>query len=107
MADTPTTRLVSVQVFDYNGTGTTVGVITALELVLQQHVAGQLALVNMSLGGGASDALDAAVNSLKGGLHLAAVESSHEVHALCRPSLVKGLRSTSSQTALMAVRMSV
>lgn len=57
-------RLVPVQVFSCAGSGTTLEVINALEWILGNHVPGQLALVNMSLGGGVSTALDAAVDAV-------------------------------------------
>lgn len=55
-------RLIGVRVLDCNGSGATSGVIAGLDWVVAHHQAGQPAAANMSLGGGASTALDAAVN---------------------------------------------
>ncbi|MFC5727730.1 MULTISPECIES: S8 family peptidase [Nocardioides] len=55
------TRLVAVRVLDCAGSGTTSGVIAGLDWVAANHQAGRPAVANMSLGGGASSALDAAV----------------------------------------------
>jgi len=54
-------RLVGVRVLDCNGSGTTAGVIAGLDWVVAHHQAGRPAVANMSLGGGASAALDDAV----------------------------------------------
>jgi subtilisin family serine protease len=53
--------LVAVRVLNCNGSGTTAGVIAGIDWVTGNHTAGQPAVANMSLGGGASSALDAAV----------------------------------------------
>ena len=58
------TTIVPVRVLDCGGSGTISGVIAGLDWVAGQHVAGTLAVANMSLGGGASTSLDAAVNNL-------------------------------------------
>ncbi len=55
--------LVAVRVLDCNGSGTTSGVIAGVDWVTGNHAAGQPAAANMSLGGGASSALDTAVNN--------------------------------------------
>jgi subtilisin family serine protease len=55
--------LVPVRVLDCNGSGTNSGVIAGVDWVTGNHAAGQPAVANMSLGGGASSALDAAVNN--------------------------------------------
>ena len=55
--------LVPVRVLDCNGSGAWSGVIAGLDWVASQHQAGQLDVTNMSLGGGASSALDTAVNN--------------------------------------------
>ena len=57
-------RLVPVRVLDCNGSGTYSGVIAGLDWIAQNRPANQLAVVNMSLGGGASSSLDSAVASL-------------------------------------------
>ena len=55
--------LVAVRVLDCNGSGTTSGVIAGIDWVTADHAAGAKAVANMSLGGGASSALDTAVNN--------------------------------------------
>ncbi|MGA0081924.1 MAG: S8 family serine peptidase, partial [Ilumatobacteraceae bacterium] len=57
-------RLVPVRVLDCNGSGTYSGVIAGLDWIAQNRPTNQLAVVNMSLGGGASSSLDSAVASL-------------------------------------------
>src|ERR671932_1169655 len=56
-------RLVSVRVLGCNGSGSTSGVIAGVDWVTGNHLAGQSAVANMSLGGGASSSLDTAVNN--------------------------------------------
>jgi subtilisin family serine protease len=53
--------LVAVRVLDCGGSGSTSGVIAGIDWVTADHAAGGPAVANMSLGGGASSALDAAV----------------------------------------------
>jgi subtilisin family serine protease len=61
--------LVAVRVLDCNGSGSTSGVIAGINYVTDTHQAGAPAVANMSLGGGASTALDTAVaNSIKDGV---------------------------------------
>ena len=61
--------LVAVRVLDCAGSGTTSGVIAGIDWVTSDHVAGASAVANMSLGGGASTALDNAVtNSINDGV---------------------------------------
>ena len=55
--------LVAVRVLDCSGNGTNSGVIAGVDWVSSNHQAGQPAVANMSLGGGASSALDTAVNN--------------------------------------------
>ena len=55
--------LVAVRVLDCGGSGSTSGVIAGVDWVTADHQAGQPAVANMSLGGGASSALDTAVNN--------------------------------------------
>jgi subtilisin family serine protease len=55
--------LVAVRVLDCSGSGTNSGVIAGVDWVTSNHIAGQPAVANMSLGGGASSALDTAVNN--------------------------------------------
>jgi subtilisin family serine protease len=53
--------LVAVRVLDCNGSGATSGVIAGMDWVVANHQAGTPAVANMSLGGGASTAVDAAI----------------------------------------------
>ncbi|MDT0532454.1 proprotein convertase P-domain-containing protein [Micromonospora sp. DSM 115977] len=53
--------LVGVRVLDCEGSGTDAGVIQGVDWVTGDHAAGQLAVANMSLGGGFSQALNDAV----------------------------------------------
>jgi subtilisin family serine protease len=55
--------LVGVRVLNCSGSGTTSGVIAGVDWVTGNHGPGQPAVANMSLGGGASTALDNAVNN--------------------------------------------
>ena len=56
-------NLVAVRVLDCAGSGTNSGVIAGVDWVSGDHAAGAPAVANMSLGGGASSALDTAVNN--------------------------------------------
>lgn len=56
--------LIPVRVLDCNGSGTTTGVIAGLDWIVANHSAGKPAVANMSLGGGASSALDTAVQNV-------------------------------------------
>ncbi|MGH2698343.1 MAG: S8 family peptidase [Actinomycetota bacterium] len=56
-------RLVAVRVLNCQGSGTNSGVIAGVDWVTGNHAAGQPAVANMSLGGGANSALDNAVNN--------------------------------------------
>lgn len=61
--------LVAVRVLNCSGSGTTSGVIAGIDWVTADHSAGQPAAANMSLGGGASTALDdAVINSINDGV---------------------------------------
>ena len=55
--------LVAVRVLNCSGSGTNSGVIAGVDWVTSNHTAGTAAVANMSLGGGASSALDTAVNN--------------------------------------------
>jgi len=55
--------LVAVRVLGCNGSGSTSGVIAGVDWVTGNHLSGQSAVANMSLGGGASSSLDTAVNN--------------------------------------------
>ncbi|MGH2774528.1 MAG: S8 family peptidase [Actinomycetota bacterium] len=56
-------RLVGVRVLNCQGSGSNSGVIAGVDWVTGNHSAGQPAVANMSLGGGANTALDSAVNN--------------------------------------------
>ena len=56
--------LIPVRVLDCNGSGATSGVIAGIEWAIQDHVGGKAAVANLSLGGGASAALDTAIRNL-------------------------------------------
>jgi aqualysin 1 len=56
-------RLVAVRVLDCGGSGLVSDVIAGVDYVTGDHAAGAPAVANMSLGGGASTALDLAVNA--------------------------------------------
>jgi subtilisin family serine protease len=65
-------KLVAVRVLDCGGSGTTSGVIAGIDWVTGNHASGAPAVANMSLGGGASTALDTAVqNSITDGVSYA------------------------------------
>ncbi|HEX2051205.1 MAG TPA: S8 family peptidase [Actinomycetota bacterium] len=55
--------LVAVRVLDCNGSGSWSSVIAGVDWVTGNHLAGQPAVANMSLGGGASSSVDTAVNN--------------------------------------------
>ncbi|MGW9040523.1 S8 family serine peptidase, partial [Streptomyces sp. NPDC055721] len=62
-------KIVAVRVLDNAGSGTTAGVIAGIDWVTSHHAAGAPAVANLSLGGGASTALDNAVkNSIADGV---------------------------------------
>jgi subtilisin family serine protease len=64
--------LVAVRVLNCSGSGSTSGVIAGIDWVTGNHAPGQPAVANMSLGGGASTALDNAVrNSIADGVSYA------------------------------------
>ena len=64
--------LVSVRVLDCSGNGSWSGVIAGIDWVTAQHQPGAPAIANMSLGGGASSAVDTAVrNSIADGVSYA------------------------------------
>src|SRR5690349_16467271 len=74
--------LVAVRVLDSSGSGTNSGVIAGVDFVTSDHQAGQPAVANMSLGGGASSALDTAVsNSIADGVTYAIAAGNSNVDA--------------------------
>ncbi len=56
--------LVPVRVLNCNASGTWAGVISGIDWVIGHHGAGQPAVANISLGGGASSSVDAAIRNL-------------------------------------------
>jgi subtilisin family serine protease len=56
--------LVAVRVLDCGGSGSWSGVVAGIDWVVSNHAAGTPAVSNMSLGGGASTTVDAAVNRM-------------------------------------------
>jgi subtilisin family serine protease len=78
--------LVAVRVLDSSGSGTNSGVIAGVDFVTSDHQAGQPAVANMSLGGGASSALDTAVtNAVNDGVTFA-VAAGNENQNACNVS---------------------
>ena len=74
--------LVGVRVLDCAGSGSTSGVIAGIDWVTANHGAGQPAVANMSLGGGASSALDTAVqNSISDGVSYAVAAGNENADA--------------------------
>lgn len=74
------TRIVAVRVLDNNGSGTTSGVIAGVDWVTSHRVLP--AVANMSLGGGASTALDTAVsNSIASGVTYAVAAGNSNANA--------------------------
>jgi aqualysin 1 len=76
--------LVPVRVLDCNGSGSTTGVIAGLDWVAAQTH--RPAVVNMSLGGGASDALDLAVRNVVGRGMAVVVAAGNSNADACRSS---------------------
>jgi subtilisin family serine protease len=75
-------RLVAVKVLTCSGSGSNTGVINGINFVTQQHAAGAPAVANMSLGGGASTALDNAVrNSIADGVTYAVASGNSNANA--------------------------
>jgi subtilisin family serine protease len=78
--------LVAVRVLDSSGSGTNSGVIAGIDFVTSDHQAGQPAVANMSLGGGASSAVDTAVaNAVSDGVTFA-VAAGNENQDACNVS---------------------
>ncbi len=74
--------LVAVRVLNCQGSGTDAGVIAGIDWVTADHAAGQPAVANMSLGGGASTALDDAVRrSIADGVTYALASGNSNVDA--------------------------
>ena len=74
--------LIPVRVLDCLGSGTNSGVIAGLDWIISHHTAGTPAVANMSLGGGASAALDLAVqNVINDGVVMAVAAGNSNVNA--------------------------
>lgn len=74
--------LVAVRVLDCGGSGSNSGVIAGIDWVTGNHAAGQPAVANMSLGGGASTAIDDAVRrSIADGVTYAIASGNSNVDA--------------------------
>lgn len=75
--------LIPVRVLDCNGSGSTAGVIAGVEWVIDDHQAGTPAVANLSLGGGASSALDTAIRNLHADGVSVAVAAGNETADAC------------------------
>ena len=74
--------LVAVRVLNCQGSGTNAQVIQGVDWVTGDHLAGQPAVANMSLGGGASLALDTAIqNSINDGVTYAVAAGNSSANA--------------------------
>jgi len=93
--------LVAVRVLDCAGSGTNAGVIAGIDWVTADHAAGAPAVANMSLGGGASTALDDAVRrSISDGVTYALASGNSNANA-CNSSpsrVLEGITVNSSTT---------
>jgi subtilisin family serine protease len=75
-------ELVAVRVLDCGGSGSWSGVIAGIDFVTEQHQAGEPAVANMSLGGGANIAVDLAVkNSIADGVAYAVAAGNSNIQA--------------------------
>ena len=83
-------QLIPVRVLDCTGSGTTSGVIAGLDWIANNYSSGTPAVVNMSLGGGASSTLDSAINNLisRGAIVVVAAGNSSADACLSSPSRV-------------------
>ena len=93
--------LVGVRVLDCAGSGSTSGVIAGIDWVTANHGAGQPAVANMSLGGGASSALDTAVqNSISDGVSYAVAAGNENADAcLSSPARAANALTVASTTS--------
>ena len=57
----PSARLTSVRILNCNGEGTNSGVIDGIDWIIRDHLAGQAAVSNLSIGGGYSSSLNSAI----------------------------------------------
>ena len=94
-------RLVAVRVLNCQGSGSNSGVIAGVDWVTGNHTAGQPAIANMSLGGGANSALDSAVNnSINDGVSYAVAAGNSNANACnSSPSRVGAAMTVGSTTS--------
>jgi subtilisin family serine protease len=94
-------RLVAVRVLSCSGSGSNSGVIAGIDWVTGNHSSGSPAVANMSLGGGASSALDSAVNrSLSDGVTYAVAAGNSNANACnTSPARVPGALTAGSTTS--------
>ena len=78
--------IVPVKVLDCSGSGTTSGVIAGLDWIVWNHAAGVPAVANMSLGGGKSAAMNAAVANVVADGVTVAVAAGNETQDACNVS---------------------
>jgi subtilisin family serine protease len=101
-------RLVGVRALNCQGSGSTSGVIAGVDWVTGNHGAGQPAIANMSLGGGANSALDTAVNnSINDGVSYAVAAGNSNANACnSSPSRVGAAMTVGSTTTSSDARSS-
>jgi subtilisin family serine protease len=94
-------RLIGVRVLNCQGSGSNSGVIAGVDWVTGNHSAGQPAIANMSLGGGANSALDTAVNnSINDGVSYAVAAGNSSTNACnSSPSRVGAAMTVGSSTS--------
>ena len=78
--------LVAVRVLDCQGSGTNAQVISGIEWTIGHHAAGQPAVANMSLGGGANSAIDTAIRNLHNDGVTVVVAAGNETTDACTKS---------------------
>jgi aqualysin 1 len=93
--------IVAVRVLDCGGSGSNSGVIAGIDWVTSNHAAGAPAVANMSLGGGASAALDAALNnSINDGVsHVVAAGNSNTTACNTSPARVANALTVGATTS--------
>jgi len=75
-------NLIAVKVLGDNGSGSYAGIISGVNWVAQQHNASKKSVANMSLGGGAYQALDDAINAaVNAGVHFAVAAGNNNANA--------------------------
>src|SRR2546426_6845002 len=97
-------HLIGVRVLDCGGSGSDVGVIAGIDWVTGDHVAGQPAVANMSLGGGFSQALNDAVhNSVNDGVVYAVAAGNEYGNPCIGSTTFPGPESPSSEPSAITV----